>query len=160
MELHRTVESEKERVVELGDLLVLIRLRLRLLGRKLWTIDLGLPADGPPTPSTIPEEFQGRERAVEYCWMILSVIGELGPEWPTKSELSDVLAEYYDFESIPVLSRSAVDYASELIGEEFSDAYGDFRPHFYRILQDRSDLFEFLAREMDTDLLDQINAPT
>lgn len=158
MKLHRKVESEKERILELGDFLQYLRLRLRLLGRKLWTIDLGLSTEEPPTRTTIPERFKGKERPVQYCCMILSVIEECGPKWPSQSELSEVLEDYYDLDSIPVQAKSAVDYASEFIREEFSDDYQAFRPDFYRILQDRSDLFESLAREMETELLDQIDS--
>jgi hypothetical protein len=159
MKLHRKVESEGDRVAELGDLLGLIHLRLRLLRRRLWITDLGLSTESPPTPSKIPESIQGSERAVQYCWMILSVIKELTPEWPTQSELAEMLEECYDFDSIPIRPESAVDYASQFIRAEFSERYQDFRPDFYRILQNQSDSLSFFIGELELELLDQVDVP-
>jgi hypothetical protein len=159
VKLNREVESEKNRIAEIGDLLGLIRLRLRLLRRKLWMIDLGFSPESSPSLSKIPESIQGRERAVQYCWMILVVIEGHTSEWPTQSELAEMLRESFNFDSIPVDPESAVEYASEFMREEFSGRYQGFRPDFYKILQDQADSLSFFIGELETDLLDQADVP-
>ncbi len=154
--LLRSISQRKERILERGDLLQLIRLRLQLLKQKLWLIDTGADHEAPPEPYRVPEEVRGKQKAIQYCLMALSVMAEIEePEdpknWPSNSELAGMLKEKYDFTRLPLKPDSAVSRAASFLNGR-SEGYQNFRPDFYYRLKIEADFLQYVADELEVSL--------
>lgn len=158
--IDRTLEREQN---ERKNLLRLVRFRLKLLQRFLWTLEVaGKTVPEPTDGNEIPAAVDGHDTLVKHACCILNLkstlLNEAGevPEkgnLPTQKELQEYVKDAYDITSIGVSSRAVVEGSAKLIRKVlFEDEYDGFRSGFYKLLFENEDLIFKIADKKDLDL--------
>jgi hypothetical protein len=134
----------------------LIRFRLRLLQRFVWTYEMAGTVPEDPTVQRIPELVQRRPAHLEHVVRVLDLIAPMhedgqpeGGEWPSQPELIQEAEDHFTDGEFSAAPGSVVKQAAQLISDVYYIRYEEFRDDFYELLLQNEEEIRKWADEMD-----------
>jgi uncharacterized protein Usg len=138
----------------------LIRFRIKLLQRFIWTYEIAGAVPDDPTVQKIPEFVQRNPKGLAHALRVLELIDSLqengklsGGEWPSQPELKEKAREYSFGDGVSATPDSIVTRATDFLREVFPLRYEKFGDDFYVLLLEYDEDFrEWAAESDDVDL--------
>lgn len=137
----------------------LVRFRLRLLHRFIWTYEIaGIIPDDPTVPR-IPERVRRRPTQLRHVIRVLDLIAPMhedgepeGGEWPSQPDFIHEAEVHFEGDEHNATPASVVKQAAQLVSDVYYIRYEDFRDDFYELLLEHEEEIRKWADEMELEV--------